>query len=85
MNNRKFVKYEFIGAEIEIIDSKNKSLIGEKGKITDETKNMFALDNGKKIIKSQCTFKMKINKKTIEIKGEALAGRPEDRVKKQLK
>ena len=46
---------------------------------------MFVLDNEKKVIKSQCTFKMKINKKNIEIKGKVLVGRPEDRIKKQLK
>lgn len=85
MNEKKLVKYEFIGTEIEIIDAKNKSSIGVKGKITDETKNMFILDNGKKIIKSQCTFKMKINGKTVEINGEVLVGRPEDRIKKMLR
>ncbi len=84
-SNKNFVKYEFIGTEIEITDSKNKSLIEKKGKITDETRNMFVLDNEKKVIKSQCTFKMKINKKNIEIKGKVLVGRPEDRIKKQLK
>ena len=85
MNDKRFVKYEFIGAEIEITDSKNKSIIGLKGKISDETKNMFKLDNGKKIIKSQCIFKMKIDRKNIEINGAALVGRPEDRIKKVLK
>lgn len=84
-DNKNLVKYEFIGTEVEITNSKNKSLIGEKGKITDETRNMFILDTGKKIIKSQCTLKMKINKKNTEIKGEVLVGRPEDRIKKRLK
>ncbi len=85
MNDKKLVKYEFIGTETEIIDSKNKSLIGMKGKISDETKNMFIMDNGKKIIKSQCIFKMKINKKNVKIEGNDLVGRPEDRIKKLLK
>ena len=85
MNLKNLVKYEFIGSDIEIVDSKNKSLIGLKGKVIDETQNMFTLDNGKKIIKSESTFKMKIHKKTIEIKGSLLVGRPEDRIKKQLK
>lgn len=85
MNDKKLVRYEFIGTEMEIIDSKNKSLVGVKGKISDETRNMFILDNGKRIIKSQSTFKMKINKKNVEIDGNDLVGRPEDRIKKLLK
>ncbi|MBI2507601.1 ribonuclease P protein subunit [Candidatus Woesearchaeota archaeon] len=85
MNEKKIIKYEFIGSEIKIIDSKNKSLIGINGKIADETKNMFMLDNGKKIIKSECKFKMKIKGKTVEINGKVLVARPEDRVKKLLR
>lgn len=85
MNDKKLVKYEFIGTEIEIIDSKNRSLIGMKGKISDETRNMFILDDDKKIIKSQCRFRMKINKKNVDIDGNDLVGRPEDRIKKLLK
>jgi ribonuclease P protein subunit POP4 len=85
MNPKKIVKYEFIGTELEVVDSKNKSLIGIKGKITDETQNMFTLDNGKKLIKSECTFKMKINSKLVEINGTVLVARPEDRLKKELK
>ena len=85
MNEKKLVKYEFIGTEVEVIDAKNKSSIGVKGKIADETKNMFTLDNGKKIIKSECIFKMKIKGKTVEINGKVLVARPEDRIKKQLK
>ena len=85
MNDKKLVKYEFIGTEMEIIDSKNTSLIGLKGKISDETKNMFIMDKGKRIIKSQCIFKMRINKKNSNIDGKDLVGRPEDRIKKLLR
>ena len=85
MNIKEIIKFEFIGSEIEITDSKNKSLIGLKGKIEDETKNMFILDNGKKIIKSESSFKIEIGGKNIEIKGSLLVGKPEDRTKKQLK
>jgi ribonuclease P protein subunit POP4 len=85
MNPKKVIKYEFIGTEIEIIDSENKSLMGTKGIITDETKNMFTLDNGKKIIKSQSKFKMKIKNKIVEINGKILVARPEDRLRKELK
>ena len=78
VNKRKLHKSELIGSQLEVIDSKNKSLIGIKGKIIDETKNMFVLDTGKKLIKSQ--IKIKIQK--ITLNGKKLAIRPEDRLKK---
>jgi len=85
MNPKKIVKHEFIGTEIEVMDSKNKSLIGIKGKVIDETKNMFMLENGKKLVKSQCIFKMKMKNEIVSINGEVLANRPEDRIKKNVK
>ena len=80
-----YVKYELIGAQLEVIDSKNKSLIGIKGKIIDETKNMLFLDNQKKLIKSQSTFKIKLKNNTIKIKRQLLVARSEDRLKKKIK
>ena len=80
-----YVKYELIGSQLEVVDSKNKSLIGIKGKIIDETKNMIFLDNQKKLIKNQSIFKIKLKNKTIKIKGQLLVGRPEDRLKKKIK
>ena len=69
---------EIIGAIIEIIDSKNKSLVGVKGKVIDETKNTITLDSGKTILKSHAIFK--ISNKIIH--GSEIAKRSEDRIKK---
>lgn len=85
MNIKKTTKYEFIGAKIKVVDSKNKTLIGLKGKIENETKNMFTLDNGKKLIKSESIFSIPIGGKVFKIDGKLLVGRPEDRAKKNLK
>jgi len=85
MGVKDYIKYELIGSQIEVVDSKNKSLIGLKGKIIDETKNMLILDNQKKLIKSQSTFKIKFKNKTIKIVGKLLVARPEDRLKKKIK
>ena len=85
MNIKDIIKYELIGCSVEIIDSENKSLIGIKGKIIDETKNMLTLDNQKKIIKDQSILKIEINKKKYQINGKLLVGRPEDRLKKRIK
>ena len=48
----KDLKNLMIGSYIEIKESKNKSLIGLKGKVIDQTKNTITLDCGKKIILS---------------------------------
>lgn len=85
MDLRNVVKYELIGLTIEIVNSKNKSLIGLKRKIIDETKNTFILDSGERILKKICIFNIKINKKIIQINGKLLVGRPEDRIKKKVK
>ncbi len=71
---------EFIGLSVEIINSNNKTLIGKKGKIIDETKNLLIIDDDKKIskiLKIGTTFK--INDKIIN--GNKILKRPEDRVK----
>jgi len=83
MNKKRFVKSELIGLTTEITQSKNRSLVGLKGKIIDETKNMLTIekkDITKKIIKDQSTFHFP--KQKIEIQGKILVGRPEDRLKK---
>ena len=82
MGTKDIVSTNLIGKDIEITKSKNKSLVGVKGKVIDETKNMIILDNQKKLIKSQSTFKIKIKNNTYEIDGKVLQTRPEDRIKK---
>lgn len=77
------VKYEFIGEMLEVVESSNKDLIGVKGKVINETKNMFELDNGKKLIKNQSVFDINIGEKVFRIDGKLLVGRPEDRIKKK--
>lgn len=81
MSMKGVLKGELIGSQIEIVESKNKTLVGKKGKITDETKNTVTIQTGRKkikVIKSHVTFMIK-NKK---IQGKSLVSRPEDRLKK---
>ncbi|MFH1506417.1 MAG: ribonuclease P protein subunit [archaeon] len=75
---------EYIGAAIQITDSKNKQLIGIQGKVLDETKNTFIIqtkDNEKTILKKDTVFS--IDGKTID--GSKILKRPEDRVKLKKK
>lgn len=74
------MKQEIIGKEIEIIESNNKNLIGKKGKIIWETKNMLTLKSKNKvmhIIKSQVKFKIN----TQVINGKEIIRRPEERLR----
>ncbi len=75
------VKKELIGSWIEVVDSKNKTLLGLKGKVVDETKFTLKIqtkDKMKRLIKSQIVLKIG----DYLVKGEKLVGRPEDRIKK---
>ncbi len=85
MDVKDITREELIGLIIEITESKNKSLIGLKGKIIDETKNILTLETKegiKKIIKSQVKFKTKFMNKKIEVDGRLLINKPEDRLKR---
>lgn len=78
------IRKELIGLTCEIVDARNHSLIGMKGKIIDETKNTLVIKNKttKKIIKNQVKMKVDIKKKSIIIDGKELVGRPDERIKK---
>ncbi|MBU0536385.1 MAG: ribonuclease P protein subunit [Nanoarchaeota archaeon] len=80
---KEITKDELIGLDVEVIGSKNKSDIGIKGKIIDETKNCLVINtkNGeKKMIKENIIIK--IPEKGLKLDGKLLANRPEDRIKK---
>ncbi len=81
MGKSEIIKHELIGNKIEIIDSKNKCLIGIKGSVIDETKYTLVIkqkEKIKRIIKKGTIIK--INDMMIE--GEKLVSRPEERIKK---
>jgi len=81
-----FLRGEFIGKNIEIIDSLNKDLIGIKGKIVDETKNMFEIENKKvtkKVQKKICKFRFLPERLVVD--GKIINCRPEDRISRKFK
>ncbi len=84
-DSKNLVRHELIGLEIEVINSKNPSLDGIKGKIIEETKNTLKIKtkNKMKIVnKNQVTLKTNFKGKITIIDGSLLVGRPEDRIKK---
>jgi ribonuclease P protein subunit POP4 len=85
-NKKGLVRSELIGLNIKIIESENKFNKGIKGKIIDETKNMFEIktkETRKKIIKDQCVFEFIIKGEKIQIDGKSLTKRPEERIKQR--
>ncbi len=77
------LRAELIGKNMEIVESRNKSLIGLKGRIIDETKNaIIIMHNGKRkmILKNHVKLVINWQDKRILVDGKMLAKRPEDRI-----
>lgn len=88
MNPMELERHELIGLMCQVTDAKNKDLIGLKGKIIDETKNTLKIrykNKTKILLKNQITLAIKIKNKIIQIKGEKLNKRPEERIKYERK
>ncbi len=89
ITSKNLVHHEFIGLKVHVTNVKSKSL-NLKGTIIDETKNTIkieGLDNTEKIIpKKGNLFVFEIpNGEKVEIDGNILSIRPEDRIKKRFK
>jgi len=81
MNLETFSEYDLIGQYISITNSKNKEIIGIKGKVTMESKNMITLEteNGKKNIpKDICQFSN--NQGLLDTDSTKLSKRPHERM-----
>ena len=89
ITSNNLVHHEFIGLDVHVTNVKNKSL-NLKGTIIDETKNTIKIEdenNHEKIIpKHGSIFVFELsNGEKVEINGNILSIRPEDRIKKRFK
>ena len=89
ITSNNLVHHEFIGLKVHATSKKNKSL-NLKGTIIDETKNTIKIegvDNTEKMIpKKDSLFVFELpNGEKVEIDGNILSIRPEDRIKKRYK
>jgi ribonuclease P protein subunit POP4 len=81
MNLETISEYDLIGQEITITQSKNKEIVGLKGKVIMETKNMITVntDDGKKNIpKDICQFSN--DQGILETDSTKLSKRPHERM-----
>ena len=89
ITSRNLVHHEFIGLNVHATSKNNESL-NLKGTIIDETKNTIRIEtqnNAEKVIpKKGSIFVFELpNGEKVEINGEILSIRPEDRIKKRFK
>ncbi len=77
-----------IGLSVRIVQSTNSLYNNITGIIVDETKNTLTIKtqtNEKQIPKTSCVFQFRLSDKLlVEVKGNLLLGRPEERIKKKI-
>jgi ribonuclease P protein subunit POP4 len=81
-----FLRGEFIGKLVRVVESLNKDLIGIEGKIVNETRDMFEIeteDGVKSAQKKVCKFLF--IKENILVDGAIIKCRPEDRLNHKFK
>lgn len=81
--------HEIIGLEVEVVDALNRSLVGLRGKVIDETMKTLVISTsrGRKVIEKKVAvlvFKLPSGLK-VKVEGKYLVGRPEDRLKRRIK
>ena len=80
---KNMIRHEFIGLECRVAESSNSSCAGIKGKITDETMKTITIGK-KKIMKKGSVFEIMVEKKKVNVNGNKICFRPEDRIKMKL-
>lgn len=83
------LQHEFIGLNAKVVRSTHPDYVGITGKIIDETRNTLVIRHKNKdkiVIKNTVVFHFILPDGTIvEIEGNAIIGRPENRIKKRLR
>ena len=84
---KNILRHEFIGLECRVVGSDNKDHIGLKGRIVNETmKTIVIKDKEKKVIPKKGTlFRVQLKDQKVDIDGNYVISRPEDRIKKKFK
>ena len=79
-----FIVHELVGLEAEIVESNDRNKKGIKGKVVDETRNLFIIESRgieKKVPKKEAKIRLTIGDEKVEVDGKAIIARPEDRTK----
>jgi ribonuclease P protein subunit POP4 len=82
------IRHELIGLDVKVVDDSNPHHISISGRVIDETRNTLVIrqrGEAKRIAKRNALFLFRLPVGDVEVKGAALVGRPEDRVKRKLR
>lgn len=89
MNPQNILRHEVIGLKVKIARTVNKELVGLAGKVVDETRNTLTISNGtgsEIVPKDTAMFYFYLpTGEIVGVDGKRLVGRPEDRVKMQVR
>ncbi|MEE8402121.1 MAG: ribonuclease P protein component 1 [Candidatus Hydrothermarchaeaceae archaeon] len=74
-------RHELIGLKCVVVRASNPEIVGTKGTVVDETKNMIVIENSERrmVPKKDAIFQFELEE-TVRVNGRRLLGRPEDRV-----
>jgi len=85
-NADNILRHELIGLECVVVKAANTSSAGIRGKIVDETMKTVIIGAEKKIVEKKGTvFRVKLSKETVDVNGNFIIARPEDRIKKKIR
>ncbi len=85
---KNILQHELIGLECRVVGAANESQTGIRGRIIDETMKTIVIDAGgeKKVIqKKGSVFRVRLGGKDVDISGDFIIARPEDRIKKIIR
>jgi len=81
------LQHEFIGLKAKVVRSTHPGYVGITGRVIDETRNTLVIrhkNKDKAIVKNVAVFHFVLPDGTVvEVEGNAIIGRPEDRLKKR--
>jgi len=82
---RNITRHELIGLEVRVSESTDPTMKGIHGRVIDETRNTLTIEvsgKHKLVPKGISTFRFTLDGTVVEVRGSALVGRPQDRIKK---
>ncbi|MBI2971966.1 MAG: ribonuclease P protein component 1 [Candidatus Aenigmarchaeota archaeon] len=84
---KNILRHEFIGLECEVVRAGNASQVGIKGTVIDETMKTVVIraDGAKRVPKQGTVFRFTLGGTKIDVEGDFIIARPEDRIKKQIR
>jgi ribonuclease P protein subunit POP4 len=79
-------QHELIGLNVTIISATDKQLLGLKGQVIDESKNLLTIElepkKRVKILKKDCTFRFTLpSGEKVDVEGQIIKDKPENRLK----